>query len=171
MPWTCDPCKPAYNLVMRKKRSGKPTNMTFTPCANCRALYRSTPRKSRPRTGPAIPDDMMVQRLLYGPDPGARKIERRAAAVILLRRGHDMHHEIADRVGLHRDSVGRIARELGLSRPKPRAEIEIGAIETRAEIWQLMHRGHSMAGAARSLGIASSTVQRHAQKLREIGVL
>ncbi len=120
---------------------------------------------------PAYVDEMMVERLIYGPDPGACKAERRAAAVILLKRGHEMNHEIAVRVGLSRKTVERIAGELGLNSPRPRAEVELGGSETRAALWQLLHRGHSISGAARSLGVGSSTADYHVKILREIGVL
>ncbi len=174
MPFICEACKPAYNLAHRKRLSGDPTNMVHRPCADCRALSRTWaaahPRASR-AIGPYVPDEMMVERLIHGPDPSARKAERRAAAVILLKRGHEMTHEIATRVGLHPKTISRIAAELGLGRPRPRAEVELGACETRAELWQLLHRGHSISGAARSLGVASSTADRHVKILREIGVM
>lgn len=191
MPFVCDGCKPVFNLVRRKKRAGLPTNMDWQPCDDCRALYRAHPRKSRARGAPvpdevmvqrliyghgpstplSEPDEMMVQRLIYGPDPSALPCERNEAALILLKRGHEMSHEIAARVGLSRRTVERIAAAHGLNNPKPRAEVELGASETRAELWQLLHRGHSISGAARSVGVCSGTADRHVKKLREIGVL
>lgn len=117
-------------------------------------------------------DEAMVQRLIYGPDPGANGAERRAAVEILLKRGQEESYRcIADRVGVDRRTVDRVAVRLGLSKTRPRALVEIGACETRAELWQLLHRGHAPAGAARSLGISYSTAYGHVRKLRRIGVL
>lgn len=80
-------------------------------------------------------DEIAVDRLLADPRAEATREERRAAALILIRRRPDLtRQQIADRVGVSSRTVERVAVANGLRSTKPCRANRYPAGETRAYV-------------------------------------